>query len=483
MSFGHRLAEYAKHPDPAVAACNRIALLVATSQPTYPLYLWWLVGGPWWLACWTFLSTPFFASVPWVARRHGLVGESSFGLAGPALLVLAGFGNGLLATKALGAGSGVELFLIPEALIALLALGGPGRSRRSRWLATALVAGALVTLALGRRLGPAFGAFTAEQTAQMARINAGSVAVLTLVVLWSLGPLAFARAYAVQARRWRAALSLLGQAVFALLAWLAGLVIVGLENVVEDPIVRKASVSVPALPPGQAPIRVALLSDIHIGNRAMDAARLARIVGQVNAQRPDVVLMAGDFVTGSESPAIRARAEQLTAPLSGLHAPLGVFAVLGNHDHWTEPDAIRAELEKAGVTVLVNEAARRGPLAIVGIDDPYTGHDDVGRAMASGNRIGGIPIAFAHSPDIARKLPGTVPLLLAGHTHCGQVVTPWGTSVALYVTRRHLFDPRYGCGRVDDPGRTTFVTAGVGSGSVPVRINAMTDWWLIELRR
>lgn len=177
MSFGHRIAEYAKHPDAAVAACNRIALLVATSQPTYPLYLWWLVGGPWWLACWTFLSTPVFCSVPWVARRHGL--------AGPALLVLAGFGNGLVAAKALGAGSGVELFLLSEALIALLALARP----RPAW-AAALVVGAGVVFWLGRHLGPALGEFTAAQTDQMWRINAGSAGVLTLVVLAALGPLA-----------------------------------------------------------------------------------------------------------------------------------------------------------------------------------------------------------------------------------------------------------------------------------------------------
>ncbi|MFX8425998.1 hypothetical protein ABTL79_19640, partial [Acinetobacter baumannii] len=76
-------------------------------------------------------------------------------------------------------------------------------------------------------------------------------------------------------------------------------------------------------------------------------------------------LMAGDFVTGSIPAGIPARAALLTAPLSGLRAPLGVFAVLGNHDHWTRPELIRTDLEKAGVTVLANEAVRRGPLAIV----------------------------------------------------------------------------------------------------------------------
>ena len=183
MSGGRRLAAYTAHPDPTAAACNRIALLVATSQPTYPLYLWWLVGGPWCQACWTFLSTPLFCLVPWASRRHAL--------AGPALLVLAGFGNGLVAAKALGAGSGVELFLIPEALIALLALG-----RSAPGLAVGLVAGAGAVFWLGRHLGSGLGAFTPVQTAQMWGVNAGSAGVLTLVALWLLGRLAMRRARA-----------------------------------------------------------------------------------------------------------------------------------------------------------------------------------------------------------------------------------------------------------------------------------------------
>ena len=469
MTFSQRLAAYSAHPDPAVAACNRIALLVASSQPTYPLYLWWLVGGPWWLACWTFLSTPVFCLVPWAARRNPL--------AGPALLVLAGFGNGLIAAKALGAGSGVELFLVPEALIAVLALG------RSPWLVRALVAGAVVTFWLGRNLGPALGQFSAAQTDAMWHVNAGSAGVLTLVVLWSLGQLAWATARAkewtVRRAVWRAAR--LGGGLLVLAA--AVLVVIGLDNVVADPVERTASVALPALPAGTPPIHLALLSDIHLGNRGMRPERLDRILAQVNAARPDLVLIAGDFITGYDDRGAADRAAGLIAPLSRLRAPLGVFAVLGNHDHWTAPQAIRADLARAGVVVLENEAVRRGPFTIVGVDDLVTRHDDLRRALAAADRLGGIPIALSHSPDIVKDLPDRVPLLLAGHTHCGQVVLPWGTSVASYVSRKHLFDPRYRCGRIDDRGRVTFVTAGVGSGTVPVRLGAMPDWWLIELHR
>jgi hypothetical protein len=166
------ITAYAAHPDPATAACNRIALLVAGSQPTYPLYVWWAVGGDWWVACWTFLSTPLFLAVPALARRDARAGR--------ALLLVAGVANAMLATKAFGEASGVELFLIPTALIALLALRGGLRAM--------LIAGMLLVAALHGVYGAPWGHFSAPQYAAFLRLNAYSVAVLTVVILWTLIP-------------------------------------------------------------------------------------------------------------------------------------------------------------------------------------------------------------------------------------------------------------------------------------------------------
>jgi hypothetical protein len=178
-----RLGDYAAHPDPLTAACNRIALLVASNQPFYPLYLWWIVGGDWQVAFWTFLSTPFFASVPAVARRKTLAGR--------AMLPLIGIANGVLSTKAFGVASGVELFLVPCALIALLAFRG-AEWRISVGLLVATTAAAM----LHARYGVSFGRFNASQYAHFLRLNAISVAALSLVIGWSLS-----RARASSARR------------------------------------------------------------------------------------------------------------------------------------------------------------------------------------------------------------------------------------------------------------------------------------------
>ena len=176
MRLAARIRAYAAHPDGTAAACNRIALLVASSQPTYPLYLWWLVGGAWRAACWTFLSTPFFLAVPALARRRPE--------AGPVLLVAAGVGNTMLSAKALGSASGVELFLVPIALIALLASRGSVRG--------IVLIGIAAVATMHSRYGAAWAPFSPAQDARLLRINAWSAAMLSLIIAWTLRPRATA---------------------------------------------------------------------------------------------------------------------------------------------------------------------------------------------------------------------------------------------------------------------------------------------------
>lgn len=283
---------------------------------------------------------------------------------------------------------------------------------------------------------------------------------------------------ATRAWRWMLAVAL----ALAGLATITALV--GLANVQAVPVVRQTSVKLPGLLPETAPIRVALLSDIHLGNRGMAPSRLSGIVDQVNAARPDLILIAGDFVTGHDAKDAAQRVAGLTAPLSRLRAPLGVLAVYGNHDHWTAPVAIRSALAKASIPILENQAVRRGPLAIVGVGDHFSGHDDLARSVKNALQVGGIPVVLTHSPDIVPELPAHFSFVLAGHTHCGQVVLPWIGPLlnrAPFAQWRRLYDPRYRCGIVRDPGRLTIVTAGVGSGTAPMRFGAMPDWWLVTL--
>ena len=268
------------------------------------------------------------------------------------------------------------------------------------------------------------------------------------------------------------------------LAAFAILIAIGMHNAQSKPIVRRITMHMAGLSDGSRPIKVALLADIHLGNTAMTQTRLTDTVEQINASRPDLILLAGDFVTGHDAERATDRAAGLTQPLARLRAPFGVIAVLGNHDYWTAPTAVRTALSRAGVTVLENQVVRRGPFAIIGIGDRFSGHDNVPSSLIAARRIGGVPIVLTHSPDLVPDLPVDQPLVLAGHTHCGQVVLPWIGPLVMHAPSDHwrqLYNPRYRCGIVRDGTRTTIVTAGVGSGTSPIRIGAMPDWWLITL--
>lgn len=280
--------------------------------------------------------------------------------------------------------------------------------------------------------------------------------------------------------RWRIA----GIWVCVPLLLIATLLVFGLAEAIRPPAIREMSVGFAKWPGGEPSLRIALLSDIHLGNRAMSLARLRTIVGKVNDAQPDLVLIAGDFVAGRTPESGMNLAPDLRAPLAGLRSRLGTVAVLGNHDYWTSPASIRTALEAAGVTVLENRAVRRGPLTIVGIGDGFSSHSDVQKALAAAGELGGIPLVLTHSPDIVHQLRSGLPLMLAGHTHCGQVVLPL---VGPVITRspfqhwRKLYDPKLRCGAVWVKGRLVIVTAGLGSGTSPIRVGAPPDWWLITL--
>ncbi len=269
-----------------------------------------------------------------------------------------------------------------------------------------------------------------------------------------------------------------------LIAALVAVAAVGLHNAQSMPVIRRVTLHVPGIDRSTRPIRVALLADIHLGNSGMTATRLTKIVEQVDAARPDMILLAGDFVTGHDAQGAIERAASLTVPLARLRAPLGTIAVLGNHDYWTAPSAVRTALSRAGIVVLENQVAKRGPFTVVGIGDRFSGHDDINTSLAQMRLAAGVPIILTHSPDLLPDLPSNLPLALAGHTHCGQVVLPLIGPLVMHAPKDHwrqLYNPRYRCGIVRDGTRTTIITAGVGSGTSTIRIGAMPDWWLISL--
>lgn len=243
-----------------------------------------------------------------------------------------------------------------------------------------------------------------------------------------------------------------------------------------DPVVRRTMIALPDWPAGARPVRVVLVSDIHIGSPAMNAARLQRIATRINALHPDYVFIAGDLIFGHAPDSAGRIGASMVAPLAAIRPRIAKIAVLGNHDNWTGADTVRTQLREAGFIVLENQAASVGPLAIAGIGDDFSHRTDLAKTLKALKPLKGARLFVTHSPDIAPDLPpGSV--LLAGHTHCGQVVLPFYGPIS-NVSR---FGARFQCGLVREPGRTVVVTAGVGTSAVPFRLGAPPDLWLIRL--
>jgi uncharacterized protein len=257
------------------------------------------------------------------------------------------------------------------------------------------------------------------------------------------------------------------------------LLALGYHNATRDPVIRSATIEIANWPSDAPPLRVLHISDIHVAGPDMPPERLTRLVTSFNRLRPDLVTIGGDLVSEKRMATHIYPPDNVVAPLGALRARLGVVVALGNHDHWYAPAELRAGLERRGITVLANEAVRRGPLIIGGVDDDYSGHDDVRGTFAAMNALGAGPrILVTHSPDIVPELPHPVGATLAGHTHCGQIRLPLIGAVT-YISR---YGDRYACGVIRDPNGPVVVGAGLGTSIMPLRYGTPPDAWLITFR-
>ena len=264
------------------------------------------------------------------------------------------------------------------------------------------------------------------------------------------------------------ALALLGVALLLYAYW---------EAAYRAPIVRRAEVALADWPKGAKPVTVLLVSDTHVAGPDMPPDKLVRLVEQLNYLKPDLVLLAGDYISHKTFATRTYPIADAVRPLTHFKAPLGVVAVLGNHDYWAGGAAFEKAIRATDITLLSNEAVRRGPLIIAGLGDQFSGHAELTRtgsalaAMGSGPRL-----LLTHAPDPARMIGFRVDAILAGHTHCGQIDLPF---IGMPASDGHGF-AWLPCGRVDVNGTPMFVGAGVGTSIMPLRFGAPRDVWLIR---
>lgn len=232
---------------------------------------------------------------------------------------------------------------------------------------------------------------------------------------------------------------------------------------------------------GAPGLKVAVASDWHFSRSAlrgvMTAARAKDLVAEINAARPDVILLPGDFIGDREGEA--AAELEIAAVLGELRAPLGVFAVLGNHDWWHDGARFARALQERGIVVLENDAKAIDPgLWVVGIGDHSSGHSRPREAFAKLPR-NAQALVLMHDPASLHDMPLVQGLIVAAHTHGGQVAIPFYGAPWLPTPV-----PRdWAYGWVSHGPNQMYVTSGLGVSILPVRFNMRPEWVLFRIAR
>jgi hypothetical protein len=246
-------------------------------------------------------------------------------------------------------------------------------------------------------------------------------------------------------------------------------------------------------------LKIVAISDIHGGSNGVDEAKIRRIVETANAQKPDLIVLLGDYVSQTGEPGVDGRralkmlVQTIAANLTGFKARHGVFAVLGNHDAWYGNAEIANALNSAGIRVLDGEVVvveRNGAiLRILGLKDhlqvnTWEGFAADARNLLAPTEGAGDVLVLEHSPDVAEIITGDrlisndLKLMISGHTHGGQVWLP--------ILGRPIVPSSYGqkfaAGHVHEYNLDVFVTTGVGTSILPLRFMVPPEIAVITLK-
>ncbi|HQU66611.1 MAG TPA: metallophosphoesterase [Albidovulum sp.] len=244
-------------------------------------------------------------------------------------------------------------------------------------------------------------------------------------------------------------------------------------------------------------LKIAVLADLHMGEPTVSLARLRRIVARTNALGADIILVLGDLEAGHRFVTRKVPMKDTAEVLAGLEAPLGRYAILGNHDWWHDraaqargggPNRIGEILAAAGVPVLQNRAIKLGTGAgafwLAGLDDQlaigigpgrFRGLDDLPGTLA-GITDDAPVILMAHEPDIFPKVPDRVAVTLSGHTHGGQLrLFGWSPVVP------SAYGNRFAYGHVREGKRDLVVSGGIGCSILPFRLGVVPEITLVEI--
>lgn len=229
------------------------------------------------------------------------------------------------------------------------------------------------------------------------------------------------------------------------------------------------------------PLRIAILSDLHVGSPHIDIEHLGNIVGAVNAQKPDLVMLLGDYVTDGYYEPVSP--EKIAPVLGRLSAKYGVFAVLGEHDWRSGDTSVRDSLQGAGIKVLRNQAAAVRPARgrrfwIVGLTDPSSGERPNYLKAAKSVRRGEPIFVMMHNPVHIHGVPNSVTASFAGHTLGGLFNIPYFDDLTLVPSDTNK---KFARGLIQIGGKAMYVSSGIGSNGIPIRINLRPEIAIVTI--
>jgi predicted MPP superfamily phosphohydrolase len=252
--------------------------------------------------------------------------------------------------------------------------------------------------------------------------------------------------------------------------------------------VTRYKLTLPGWPAGQR-LAVAVIADLHAGGPNMNVGHIREIVDVANLLKPDLALLLGDYFATHRFVTTRVPHDVWAAELARLSAPLGVWAVFGNHDWWHDIDGTRAALAAVRIPVLENEAVLIGDGArrfwLAGLGDQlahrlgpnhFQGVDDLPGTLARVTTSHPV-LLMAHEPDIFPRVPERVTLTISGHTHGGQVRIPflWPHWVP------SAYGARFAYGHIVEEDRHMIVSGGLGTAAVPMRLGVPPEIVHLEL--
>jgi predicted MPP superfamily phosphohydrolase len=253
-------------------------------------------------------------------------------------------------------------------------------------------------------------------------------------------------------------------------------------------VVTRYAPALPGWPTGRK-LSVTVIADLHAGGPDMQLEHIRRIVDRANTLQSDIVLLLGDFIASYRFAITKVSDPVWAAELARLQAPLGTWAILGNHDWWHDLHGVRSALAGVKIPVLENDAVLLGPAGqrfwLAGLGDQlafplghghFRGVDDLPLTL-SRIKTDDPVLLMVHEPDIFPRVPQRVALTLAGHTHGGQIRVPflWPHFVP------SKYGARFAYGHVVEDERHLIVSGGLGTSIIPARLGVPPEILHIEL--